>query len=95
MTAWPKRKGDTYTSRDFQNEILEIMALKIIRQTRSDIRHAAIYSVMADETANVSNTEQFVICIREVEDDALDIHEQFISLHPILGSDADQIAVVI
>ena len=94
MAAWLKRKGDTYTSPEIQNEILEIMALKILRRIRSNIKHAKIYSVMADETADVSNTEQLVICIRWV-DDQLGVHEEFIGLHSIMGTDADQIVAVI
>ena len=36
---------------------------------------------MADETADKSNTEQLVICLRWV-DDNLEAHEEFIGLHP-------------
>ena len=44
---------------------------------------------MADETTDVSNKEQLVICIRCV--DCLVIHEDFIGMHPSEGTNADQV----
>lgn len=49
---------------------------------------------MADETADVSNKEQLVICIRWV-DDSLDAHEEFIGMHPIERTNADTIVRVL
>ena len=49
---------------------------------------------MADETADMSNTEQLVIWIRWVNDD-LNIHEDFIGLHPLAQADAETIVKVI
>ena len=49
---------------------------------------------MADETADVSNKEQLVICIRWVDDD-LDIHEDFIGMHPLKDTTADHIVFII
>ena len=55
------------------------MGLKLMRNVAANIRSAKFYTIMADETADVSNTEQLVICIRWVDDD-LNIHEDFIGL---------------
>ena len=49
---------------------------------------------MADETADVSNKEQLVICIRWV-DDGLTAHEDFIGMHPIERTTADVIVRVL
>ena len=37
---------------------------------------------MTDESADISNQEQLVVCIRWVDDD-LTAHEEFIGLHPL------------
>ena len=94
MKEWIARKGSTYTHHDMQNEMLKVMALKVLREISSDIRNAEFYSIMADETADVSNTEQLVLCIRWVDDD-LQSREEFIGLHAIDTTDANTIVLVI
>ena len=49
---------------------------------------------MADESADVSNEEQVVICIRWVDAD-LQPHEKFIDLKPVARYNAEQIVDVI
>lgn len=58
-----KRKGSNCTSHDMQEEILKVIALKVFWEIAAEIRKAEFYAIMADETSDVSNTEQFVICI--------------------------------
>ena len=70
------------------------MALKIQRQISTKIQDAVYYSIMADETADVSNKEQIVICIRWV-DGNLVVHEDFIGLHPLNRTDANTIVNVL
>ena len=41
-----------------KNEILEIMALKVLRGTASDIAESGHYTIMADESSDASNIEQ-------------------------------------
>ena len=48
---------------------------------------------MADETADVSNKEQLIICIRWV-DDCFVIHEDFIEMHPLERTNIDQVAIL-
>ena len=57
-------KGHKFSSPNIQNEILEIMSHKILREIMADIKDAGQYSVMSDETVDKSNTEQLVICLR-------------------------------
>ena len=47
-----------------QNEILQIMVLRVLRGIASDIAEYGYYSIMADESTDASNIEQLVICIR-------------------------------
>ena len=74
--------------------MLEIMALQVLRDIAKNIKNAMIYTIMADETADVSNTEQMVFCIRWV-DEFLVPHEEFIGMHHIPNTTANQILAVI
>ena len=49
---------------------------------------------MADECADVTNEEQWVICLRWV-DETLEVHEDFVGLHPLRDTKADTIVKVI
>ena len=46
-----------------QNEILQIMALKVLHGIANNIAESGYYSIMADESTDASNIEQLVICI--------------------------------
>ena len=63
-----EKKTDKYTSPQIQNEILSIIALRILRDIGDSIRSTPYYSLMADEVTDSSNREQVVICLRWVEE---------------------------
>ena len=54
------------TSPIIQNEILKDMALTILRDVVNSVKDSGYYSIMADEPSDISNVQQFVICIRWV-----------------------------
>lgn len=62
---------------EMQNEILKVMALKEMREIASNLHKVSFYAFMGDETTDCSNHEQFVVCLRWVDDD-LQVHEDFI-----------------
>ena len=94
LLDWMKRQGNTYTSADIQNEMLQIMALSIVREISSSIRKSPFFSVMADETADQSNKEQVVIVIRYADDDLI-AQEEFIGLSVVDSIDAATLTAVI
>ena len=53
-----------------------------------------MFTLMADKTADVANTEQLVICMRWV-DEQLNAHYEFIGLHPIPDTTANTIVSVL
>ena len=63
---WLEKKTQKYTSHDIQNEIIEIMAHKILRTIIEQIKNQEFYGIMADECTDVSNTEQLSFCVRFV-----------------------------
>lgn len=68
-----------YQSPEIINEIIAILGHKILRSLISDIHSQRWFSLMADETRDVSNREQLVICLRWVSDD-YDIAEDMVGL---------------
>ena len=58
IIEWLRKRDDTYTSPAIQNEMLEAMALGMMRQISANIQNATFFTIMADETApGVSNKE--------------------------------------
>ena len=70
------KKTDKYTSPTVVNEIIAIMALKILRQIAGCIQNGVWYSIMADKVTDSANKEQLVICLRWV-DNHLNPHEEY------------------
>ena len=71
------------TAPDMQNEILKTMALQVVlRQVVESICSAPFLTIMVDETTDVSNAEQVVVCFRWV-DSNLEPHEEFIGLYQV------------
>lgn len=50
-----RKKTDKYTNPIIQNEILEIVVLKMLQKTE-------LFTLMVDKDTDVSNREQVVIC---------------------------------
>ena len=77
-----------------QNEMLKVMALRVLREIAARIRDVDFYCIMVDEATDVSNVSQLVLCIRWV-DDELSPHEEFIGLHSLDTTNAETIVSVI
>ena len=81
---WLKRKNKKYTCADVQNEMLQTMA----RDIAQNIRNIVYYSIMADETTDISNREQCVLVLRHVDVDLV-THEYFIGLYKVDSIDSN------
>ena len=91
---WLKKKTDKYTSADVQNEILKTMAFHVLSDVADKIRLAPFFSVMVDETTDVSNKEQVVLCCRWV-DESLEAHEDFVGLYQTESTEASVLLHII
>ena len=58
----------SYTSPQSQNQILELLATEIKLKIFNECKGRP-FALIVDETADISNDEQVLICIRYVEDD--------------------------
>ena len=76
---WLKRKNDKYTCVGAQNEMIQIMTSSILRDIAQNIRNSVFFSIMAGETTDLLNREQFVLVLIHV-DEKLIAHEGFIGL---------------
>ena len=68
--------------------------LNLLRNIARNIQQAKFYSVMGNKKVDTSNKEQLVLCIRWVDDD-LQVHKDFIGIHKIPNTAADEIFKVI
>ncbi len=93
LLKWMEKAQDKFTIPDIQNEILSIMELQILREITSEIS-GKWYSVMVDETTDLSNTEQMVMCLRYV-DDNLEVHEELIGMYSLESTSAESILSMI
>ena len=84
------KKTNKYTSAAIQNECLEVMALHIVRQICKDVAINGFYTIMADECTDVSNKEQFTICLRWVDGNLAD-HEDVLGLYTVGTIEADSL----
>lgn len=90
MKTWISRKGVQYQwlSHDVQNEMLDMMGQDVLRHIVSKIKQATYFTVMIDESADISVTEQVSVCLRTV-DDRLNIDEDFVGLYCTESTDSE------
>ena len=77
-----------------QNEIIRLMTFITLRDIAKNIKDSIFYSIMADEVADCSRKEQFVICFRQVDKD-FDTHEDFIGIDSVDNIKTDSLVTVI
>ena len=58
LVAWAKQRTDKYTSPEMQNDMVKVNALRILRKISTIIQATPFYTIMVDETADVSNKDQ-------------------------------------
>ena len=83
-----------YLSHEVVNELIEIMAHKVLRQILSEIREAEWFAIIGDETCDVSGAEQFALSIRWVDCDYT-VYEDLIGLIEVDKTDAVTLTGVI
>ena len=94
VRVWLEKKKEKYTDHHIQNEILKIMALFILRDIAKNIESGVYYTIIADEVTDAANHEQFVLCLRWVDDDRHP-HEEFLGQQSVSNNAADTLVAVI
>ena len=70
------------------------MALSVLRDIVKQVQSASFITVMIDETADISNSEQVVIVLRWVAEN-LDVYEDFIGLYAVDNIQASTLYAVV
>ena len=94
LLKWINRSYDRHMSSTSQNEILKLLALKLLCKIATDIAITVCYSILADEATDASNTQQLLAFIWWFTRD-LEVEEGFIGLAPLERAQADVIAAAI
>jgi hypothetical protein len=87
----------TYLSPQIQNEIIATCNSLILSKLVTRVNAARCFTVLADETTDVSGTEQFSLCVRYVDDtdSTCKIREDFLQFVPIFDVTGKGLAKVI
>lgn len=74
-------KREMYISPRIQNEIISSINTIMLKQLVSKINRAEAFTVLADETTDISTIEQVSICVRYISENK-NIHEDFLQFVP-------------
>ena len=94
MTGWLEKKTNKYTAPNMKNEMVKTMALLVLLQVLESICSAPFLTIMVDETTDVPNKEQVVVCFRWV-DNTLESHEEFIGTYEVGSTQASSLVATI
>ena len=86
------RCKDIFSSPDILNYILKLMSLRILRDFVQQISRKW-FNIMVDKTNDLSNTEQMVLCLRNVDDD-LNVYTQIIDLYSLESTSGENILLI-
>jgi len=88
-------RKDKYLSPLIQNEIIEACYMVITRQVVARIRTARFFSILVDETIDISTIEQVTICARYLHPDTQNLHEDFLKFVPTSSTTGHNLALLI
>lgn len=86
------KKNASYRSADIQNKIIGICGDIIKADIIKKVKKAEAYNVLADETADISGTEQLSIGLRYFDEEINEVQEMFVGFVELKGLDANSIA---
>lgn len=90
-------KNAKYTSHCTQNELINLCGSQIRNKILAAIKTDGLFTVLADESADVSCTEQVAICIRNTvkEDNVYTAHEGFVAFLPTRDTTGETLSKII
>lgn len=85
-----KEKSYSYVHKDHQNDILNLCKSQIYNYIQNKIKESRYFSVMVDETQDISNHEQVAVVFRYI-DNNLEIHESFAGFYRTKKTDGESL----
>ena len=95
LQEWMIKGRDKYLCHEAQNEMLKIMALKVLKDIGLCLHKSPFYTIMADETTDKTNKEQVTLVLRWMDDSNFEVHEEFIGLYEVESITSDSIVSVV
>jgi len=80
-----------YTSPVIQNEIIQVCNTILLRKIVNKVNKSKCFSVLADETTDISTKEQLSICVRYIDEQNM-LHEDFLQFFEIESLTGDALA---
>nr|CAH7721623.1 unnamed protein product [Callosobruchus chinensis] len=90
LKAWLQRSKYKWLSHDVTNELSSILSHEILRKIIKLVQNAVYYSVVIDETSDITNHEQVTFYFRYV-DTNLNIHETFFGLYKTTSTTSENL----
>ena len=81
-----------YTSKTTQNDLLQAASAAIVEQIVEEIKRAEFYSIISDETCDLSRIEQLSLCLRYAHPDDHSIWERFLGFTTCPDLDVSSLA---
>lgn len=87
----------TYTGKNIQNEIIDSAGEIIRKKICEKIERSRYFSILADETADISGTEQFSLCARYLvkKNEGFFVQEDFLKFVPVYDMRGASLAEVL
>ncbi|XP_050517998.1 52 kDa repressor of the inhibitor of the protein kinase-like [Diabrotica virgifera virgifera] len=85
-------KNASYISKTIQNDLISCCGEVIKNQIVSQITYAQFFTIIADETTDMSTKEQLSICLRYLDKLTLEIKEDFIMFIDVVDLTGENIA---
>lgn len=89
------KKNATYLSPQVQNQLIYICGDVVRAELIKDVQHAAAYSILADESCDISGKEQLSIGVRFFDNERNESREEFLGFVELDAMDANTIATSI
>ena len=86
-------RNAVYTSAEIQNVLLHIMGEMVREKICTEVREAGVYSILVDETKDISKIEQVAIVVRYVKEGV--IYERFLTFVEASKLDAKALSTYI
>jgi hypothetical protein len=88
------KKNAIHTTDGSQNELLRIYGQSIIDTILEEVQQSKYFSVLGDETADISNQEQFALCLNYVHDYKLYTKfVEFVSVESTTGKNLSEVII--
>lgn len=94
LDIWLKRSGQKWLHHSILEEILKSLANDVLNGILLSVRDAKYYSIMVDETSDISRLEQVSICFRYV-DENLNVIEDFAGFYETKDTKAETLFCIV